>query len=160
MMFNNLGLYAYQQFRRPLIRRGGFPIARRGGFPVLQQIGGAGQDFFINGGTGPAGPPGPPGPPGNPSPVDVTQVITTTYTALSTDYFLCVDVNAPVTITLPTGILGTVYVVKDCDGDASTNPISIQGTGGQLVDGSATATINVNYGSLTFVFNGTEWSIE
>jgi len=62
---------------------------------------------------------------GNPSPVAVTQVTTPTYTALATDYFLCVDVAAPVTITLPTGILGTVYVVKDCDGDANTNPITI-----------------------------------
>lgn len=95
---------------------------------------------------------------GNPSPVTVTQVTTPTYTALATDYFLCVDVAAPVTITLPTGILGTVYVVKDCDGDANTNPITINGTGGQLVDGSS-ATINSPYGSISLIFNGTEWSI-
>jgi hypothetical protein len=95
---------------------------------------------------------------GNPSPVAVTNVTTPTYTALATDYFLCVDVAAPVTITLPTGILGTVYVVKDCDGDANTNPITINGTGGQLVDGS-TATINSPYGSISLIFNGTEWSI-
>lgn len=95
---------------------------------------------------------------GNPSPVSVTNVTTTTYTALATDYFLCVDVAAPVTITLPTGILGTVYIVKDCDGDAFTNPITIQGTGGQLVDGS-TATINSPYGAIQLIFNGTEWSI-
>jgi hypothetical protein len=95
---------------------------------------------------------------GNPSPVTVTNVTTPEYTALATDYFLCVDVAAPVTITLPTGILGTVYIVKDCDGDAFTNPITIQGTGGELVDG-ATATINTPYGSISFIFNGTEWSI-
>lgn len=95
---------------------------------------------------------------GNPSPVAVTQVTTPTYTALATDYFLCVDVAAPVTITLPTGILGTVYVVKDCDGVANTNPITINGTGGQLVDGSS-ATINSPYGSISLIFNGTGWSI-
>jgi len=95
---------------------------------------------------------------GNPSPVTVTNVTTPTYTALATDYFLCVDVAAPVTITLPTGILGTVYIVKDCDGDANTNPITINGTGGQLVDGS-TATINSPYGSISLIFNGTGWSI-
>jgi hypothetical protein len=95
---------------------------------------------------------------GNPSPVNVTQVTTPTYTALATDYFLCVDVAAPVTITLPTGILGTVYIVKDCDGDANTNPITINGTGGQLVDGSS-ATINTPYGAIQLIFNGTEWSI-
>jgi hypothetical protein len=95
---------------------------------------------------------------GNPSPVTVTNVTTATYTALATDYFLCVDVAAPVTITLPTGILGTVYVIKDCDGDAITNNITIQGTGGQLVDGSV-AIINAPYGSLSLIFNGVSWSI-
>lgn len=107
--------------------------------------------------AGPPGPPGPPGPAGAPSPVNVTEVTTPEYTATSTDYLLCVDVDEPVTITLPTGILGTVYVVKDCDGDAATNPITVQGTA-QNVDGG-TATINTPYGSLTFIFNGTEWSI-
>jgi hypothetical protein len=90
--------------------------------------------------------------------VPVTDVATATYTALSTDYFLCVLTNGLVTITLPTGILGKVYIVKDCFGDAANNPITIQGTGGQLVDGS-TATINTNFGSLQFIFNGTDWSI-
>lgn len=96
---------------------------------------------------------------GNPSPVTVTNVTTPTYTALATDYFLCVDTSTnAVTITLPVGILGTVYMVKDCSGDANTNNITIQGTG-QLVDGSGSATINSPYGNLQFVFNGTEWSI-
>jgi hypothetical protein len=90
--------------------------------------------------------------------VAVTDVTTPTYTALSTDYFLCVLTNGLVTITLPTGILGTVYIVKDCFGNAANFPITIQGTGGETVDGS-TATINTNFGSLTFVFNGAEWSI-
>ena len=159
MLFNNLGLI-YTRISPRRARRG--PALRRAAFPVAAQFGGAGNDVFItNGGTGPVGPPGPPGPPGpagNPSPVAVTDVATATYTALSTDYFLCVLTNAPVTITLPTGILGTVYIVKDCFGDAANNPITIQGTGGQLVDGS-TATINTNFGSLQFVFNGTDWSI-
>jgi hypothetical protein len=96
---------------------------------------------------------------GNPSPVTVTNVTTPTYTALGSDYFLCVDTSTtPVTITLPTGILGTVYIVKDCMGDANTNNITIQGTGGQLVDGSV-ATINSPFGSIQLIFNGVEWSI-
>ena len=120
-------------------------------FPVVppsQSI--VSDNDIINVGSGSIG--------GNPSPVTVTNVTTTTYTALATDYFLCVDVAAPVTITLPTGILGTVYIVKDCDGDANTNPITINGTGGQLVDGSS-ATINTPYGAIQLIFNGTEWSI-
>ncbi|NBP16182.1 hypothetical protein EBU95_17650 [bacterium] len=95
---------------------------------------------------------------GNPSPVSVTDVTTATYTALPTDYMLCVLTNGPVTITLPTGILGTVYIIKDCFGDANNNPITIQGTGGQLVDGS-TAIINSPFGSIQLIFNGVDWSI-
>jgi len=95
---------------------------------------------------------------GNPSPVTVTEVTTSEYTALPTDYFLCVDHAGQVVITLPTGILGTVYVVKDCSGNASTiDPIIVQGTA-QNVDGG-TSTINTPYGSLSFIFNGNEWSI-
>lgn len=95
---------------------------------------------------------------GNPSPVTVTQVTTPEYTATAKDYFLCVDHAGQVVITLPTGILGTVYIVKDCSGNASVaNPIIVQGDA-QNVDG-ATSTINTPYGSLSFIFNGTEWSI-
>jgi hypothetical protein len=96
---------------------------------------------------------------GNPSPVTVTQVTTQSYDVLPTDYFLCVDTATfAVTITLPTGILGTVYVVKDCTGDAATNPITIIGSGGQLVD-AGNATINSPYGSVVVIFNGSHWSI-
>ena len=179
-MFNNLPIYQ----RRLPIRR----AVRRGSVSPSYAIGGPGNDVFsigtINTGTiagptgptgatgptgptgptgatgptGPTGPTGATGPTGTPGLVAVTDVATATYTALSTDYFLCVLTNAPVTITLPTGILGTVYVVKDCFGDAANNPITVQGTGGETVDGS-TATINTNFGSLQFVFNGTGWSI-
>lgn len=146
-------------FPHPVVRNRA--VRRPTGVPVVSGIveyGGAGNDVFINGGTGPAGPPGPPGPAGNPSPVAVTDVATATYTALSTDYFLCVLTNGLVTVTLPTGTLGKVYIAKDCFGNAANFPITIQGTSGQTVDGS-TAAINTNYGSLTFVFNGTNWSI-
>ena len=96
---------------------------------------------------------------GNPSPVSVTNVTTPTYTALATDYFLCVNTTVnTVTITLPTGILGTVYIIKDCSGNADANNITVVGTGGQLVDGS-TATINSPYGSISLIFNGSDWSI-
>jgi len=123
-------------------------------------------DLFINniststtpGPPGPPGPQGPPGPPGTPGLVPVTEVTTAEYTALSTDYFLCVLHAGQVIITLPIGILGTVYIVKDCDGNASpATPIIVQGTA-QNVD-IGTATINASFGSLTFIFNGTNWSI-
>lgn len=144
MMFNNLGLYSYWQYRR---RRPG-RVARRA--PVTQissSIGGYGNDI-INLGTIT-----------NVSNVPVTDVTVTPYTPGPTEYFLCVDVGGPATVRLPTSVVGKVYEVKDCDGDAATNPITITAIG-STIDGAASATINVDYGSLSFVFNGSEWSID
>ena len=108
-------------------------------------------DNIVNVGSGSIG--------GNPSPVKVTQVTTETYDILPTDYFLCVDTATfAVTLTLPTGKLGVVYIIKDCSGDAGINPITIIGSGGQVVDGSS-ATINSPYGSISVIFNGSEWSV-
>lgn len=106
---------------------------------------------FINIGSGNQG--------GNPSPVTVTEVTTATYDILFTDYMLCVDYQAtsPV-LTLPEGIRGTVYIIKDCGGEANTIPITIQGFNGELVD-DGVATINTNYGSIQIIFNGSNWSI-
>lgn len=125
--------------------------------PYIYYIPGPRGPRGYNGFSGPPGPPGPPGPAGNPSPVTVTQVATSEYTATATDYFLCVLTVAPVVITLPVGILGTVYTIKDCGGNAGTAPITVQGTA-QNVD-TGTATINVPFGSITVIFNGTNWSI-
>jgi hypothetical protein len=122
------------------------------------------NDLFINsivngqpGPPGPEGPPGPPGPPGTPGLVPVTTITTTPYAVVLTEYYLAVDVVGPASLVLPIAPVGTVFVVKDIDGDADTNPITVTAT--TTIDGSATATINSPYGSLTFIFNGTEWNI-
>lgn len=88
----------------------------------------------------------------------MTNVNTETYLATQADYFLCVNTTTEVTVTLPISSVGTVYVIKDCSGNAETNPITIQGSSGYLVD-SGIATINCNYGSITVIFNGSAWSI-
>jgi len=107
--------------------------------------------------VGPTGPTGPTGSPGTPGIVPVTQVNATPYTALSTDYVLAVSVAAPANIILPVSPLGTVFVVKDSDGDAQTNPITV--TASTTIDGAASYVINVNYASITLVFTGTEWNV-
>lgn len=140
-MFTNL-LFNRRPLRRRIVRR---PVYRQ---PIVNQYGGRGNDIFYNTVTVTTC---------KPSPVPVTIVTTPTYTASVRDYFLCVDHAGLVTITLPFGVLGTVYIIKDCSGNAFDYPITIQGTG-QPVD-SGTAEINTNYGSITVIFNGTEWSI-
>jgi hypothetical protein len=135
-----------------------FPI-----FPVIPD-----HDLFINSiiGTGIPGPPGPPGPqgptgpqgpPGIPGLVPVTEITTTPFTADLTDYYLAVDVPTAASVILPVSPTGTVFVIKDIDGDAVTNPITV--TASTTIDGSANAVINSNYGSITLIFNGTEWNI-
>lgn len=153
-MFNNLGIFSR---RRGPVRRA---IVRPRPVFQVEQIG---NDIFYNS-SGVIGPPGPPGPPGPQGPagtlglVPVTQVTTTPFVAsTSTDYMLAVDVAAAASIILPVSPTGTSFIVKDIDGDAAINPITI--TASTTIDGAAAATINSNYGSLTFVFNGTEWNI-
>lgn len=127
-------------------------------------IGGNGNDIItINGGEGPPGPPGPQGPqgvqgpPGNPGLVPLTNVTTPAFLISLNDYTLAVNVALPSSLVLPVAPIGTVFIVKDSSGNASTNPITISAS--STIDGSPTATINTNYGSVTFIFNGTEWNI-
>jgi hypothetical protein len=94
--------------------------------------------------------------------VAVTIVDTSPYQIVEdVDYFIGVVNNTGATfvVNLPaTPDTGEVYIVKDTLGNAGTDPISISG-GAILIDGAGTAVINTDYGSLTFVFNGTEWNI-
>lgn len=165
MMFNNLGLYARVRPRIPLSR---VPLLRPARVPRFglggAQFGGAGSDIFINGSVGPPGPPGPPGPAGPPGPpgtliLPVTQVTTPTYSASMDELVLEVISVVPSTITLPAATtVGKLFVVKDTSGNASTNNITI--TSSSLIDdGFGSATINVDFGSMTFVASGTEWNI-
>lgn len=121
-------------------------------------------DLFINstiispsGPPGPQGNPGPPGPPGSPGLFSVTIVTTTPYDATFDDYFIAVDIEASASVILPVSSTGTVFIVKDISGNAITNPITISASA--TIDAAASATINTNYGSVTLVFNGTEWNI-
>lgn len=125
------------------------------------------NDLFINSIVtgGPPGPPGPPGPQGDPGPQGppgtpgLVPVITVEadYTAELTDYFIGVIASAEFTITLPNGPSGTVFIVKDVSGTASTNPITIVNT--VNIDGQAGATIDADFGSLTFIYSNLAWNI-
>lgn len=150
-------MYQYQTLRPLLIP---IPI----GGPFIND-----NDLFISstivgpqgppGPPGPVGPEGPAGPPGTPGLVPVNIVTTTPYSANTSQYFLGVDVATAASVVLPVSPTGTVFLIKDIDGDAVINPITVTATGGVLIDGSASATISTPFGSLQLVFNGTEWSI-
>lgn len=79
-------------------------------------------------------------------------------------YLYLVDVTtggAAITAQLVSSpITGQVYTFKDSTGAAATHNITISGTvSGVNIDGATTSVINVNYGSLTLIYNGTQWNV-
>lgn len=91
----------------------------------------------------------------------VTVATTTPFNVLNTDDVISVEVTpaAAVAINLPVGVTGRVFNIKDGLGLAAVaTPITITPAAG-TIDGAATATINVPYGSLQLVYSGTEWKI-
>lgn len=93
--------------------------------------------------------------------VAVRTAITTPVTITTGDEVVSVEVPGPVAVAvdLPLGVTGQVFNIKDGLGLASpATPITITPAAG-TIDGSATATIDAPYGSLTLVFAGTEWKI-
>jgi hypothetical protein len=65
-------------------------------------------------------------------------------------------------ITLP-GVavagIGQTYIVKDSDGNASGDPITVAGATGENIDASNTASISTDYDSLSLVNLGDKWII-
>jgi hypothetical protein len=87
---------------------------------------------------------------------NTTLVTTTTYTVDDNDYYIGVNYAGPVTITLPASAnSGRMLIIKDEDGDAETNPITVLGT----VDNDAGGfIIQINNGAIQMIYrNG--WRI-
>ena len=83
---------------------------------------------------------------------------TTSYTASATDEYIGVSSPTAVTITLPNGIAGRVYTVKDEYGPGS-GKITISPQIGEQIDGKSSYTINVPYQSVSVVFRAGSWRI-
>ena len=84
----------------------------------------------------------------------VTGTTTITLAAAGTNYVYLA--SGTFTINLPTAVNNTsIYTIKN----TGTGTISIDGNGSQTIDGSLTATLPVQYTSLTLVSNNANWSI-
>jgi hypothetical protein len=75
------------------------------------------------------------------------------------DYAVGVNVASASTVTLPSGTTGQIIVVFDASGEAANNNITIQGTGGQTINGLLTHVINSNYGAAVFQYVVSGWVI-
>lgn len=86
-----------------------------------------------------------------------TTGVTSNYTATATDEYIGVNSTTLVTITLPPGVNGRQYTVKEERG-AGTGKVNVQGTGVETVDGSPFKQLTAN-ASLTVVFRAGQWRI-
>lgn len=80
------------------------------------------------------------------------KLTTTNYTATATDYYIGAN-KKEITITLPLGITGKVYVVKN----QVSGEITVTGTGGQKIDTATTQVLGTNL-SIILVFDGARWN--
>jgi len=85
--------------------------------------------------------------------------VTTTYTATTNSDFVGVSGSTAFIVYLPSQPLEYQRItVADIKGNALSQNITING-GGKLINGSSTALIDSNYGSITMVYNTVNWSV-
>lgn len=89
-----------------------------------------------------------------------SRTTTVTSGASATDYtILCNAIGGAINVSLPIAstVPRRVYVIKKID--ASVNLVTVQASGGDFIDGSATFPMSVQWQSVTVQSNGTNWFI-
>lgn len=81
------------------------------------------------------------------------------YTTVPQDAVILVDTSAARTITpLASPTTGQRHIIKDSVGSAAANNITVTPVG-KNIDGAASFILNVNFGSITIVYSGTQWLV-
>lgn len=83
--------------------------------------------------------------------------ITADYTVVENDYFIGVgSTTAAITVTIPTALTdeGRILVIKDVDGNATANNVTIATEGSETVE---TASISADSGTVRLFSDGTDW---
>jgi hypothetical protein len=83
--------------------------------------------------------------------------VTSNYTATATDEYIGVNSTSLVTVTLPVGVNGRQYTVKEERG-TGTGKVNVQGTSAETIDGSPFKQLTAN-ASLSVVFRAGQWRI-
>jgi hypothetical protein len=84
--------------------------------------------------------------------------VTGSYTATANDEYIGVYSAAAVTISLPVGVTGRVYTIKDEYGQGS-GKITIKPFGTEKIDNAVSYIISVPNQSVSVVFRGGQWRI-
>ncbi len=87
-----------------------------------------------------------------------TKITSTPFIANNTDSYLGINI-ANATIELPSGTTNKTFTIKDELGTAFSSPATIVPSGSDTIDGRSTATINVNYGSISLIYGDQGWFI-
>jgi hypothetical protein len=80
------------------------------------------------------------------------------------DYVIIINLSssAAFDVTLPNSpTQGRIYIIKDGAGNSALYPITIDVAGGGSVDGEASYTISMDYGSRAVIYTGTAgvWNV-
>jgi hypothetical protein len=86
--------------------------------------------------------------------IETTTSTAVDKTAGANDGYIGVTAN-PTTITLPAGVTGKVYTIKN---EASSGTTTVTGTSSEKIDGSNNKTLSAN-ASLTVVFRASQWRV-
>lgn len=78
------------------------------------------------------------------------------YTLTTDDEYVGVSSVSAVTMTLPAGVEGRVYTIKDEYGQGS-GKITVQPQTGELIDGKVNYVISIPYQSVSCVFRAGKW---
>lgn len=93
----------------------------------------------------------------------VTKNVTTNTSLASTDkkkIIIVRTLTAAITLTLPTPVDGLEFTIKDADGNAAVNNITVARAASEKIEGLASSFIAAsNWGSWRFFSNGTDWFI-
>jgi hypothetical protein len=89
------------------------------------------------------------------------RIATSTPVAVSAteDYSVGVNVASPSTVNLPSGTTGQIIAIFDASGDAVNNVITINGNGGQTINGLSSYVIRVNGGAVLLQFGTSGWFV-
>ena len=87
-----------------------------------------------------------------------TVGVTSSYTVSLNDEYVGVNSTSPVTITLPTGVDGKIYTIKDEHGEGN-GKITIVPHSGEKIDNNNTFVISSKNQSVTVVFRAGQWRV-
>lgn len=110
---------------------------------------------------GPQGPVGPPGPAGNCACQCQTVLVSQDYTATSADWYIGVNSDSPVTITLPDdcGPCQQIIVKAEMGPPLGNRKVTVTTSDGATIDGELNYVMSVPWESVTLVCRGGNWYI-